>query len=614
MTSSASAAPPTVDRRLLAGFALAAALASVYLMRGADADLWGHLRYGRLFVEERGLPAADPFAWTSAGRQWSSHEYLSQVLLWLAYAAGGSAGLVVLKCLVGGAALFFLYAAIRLGSADARVWAPVLLVTSHVLGRWFLFRPQLFTFAFFAFFVWVLFRHLLGRRARLWLLPAATTVWANLHGGFLAGLGAVGLALLLRGVQKYNAASKGRQAPVGQEQEARAPCSPALWPLGLTLAACGAASLLNPLGWRLWPYLAAELSCDVNRRFIEEWQPLSAAHGWTAVTFLALLGLLLAAGLLAGNRPLAGLRPWQWLLSCLPLAVMACRSVRHVPICTLWVAPVLALLAQAAHEARAGRRWWQWAGTTVMALAAVPALLTFRFIAADPAPAVSTAGPVLGAHAPYGAAEFLRQHGPAGRVYNPLWWGSYLTWELYPDVLVSADGRNVTLFSSDQVAENLNFYLSEDADAGAPLRGRPDFLLVPADAPVLPRLRGDARWVLVFDDGDAAVFVPARGAVPAPSARILRKLRQNRPDRLTEAPERSTFLSQAVRMPAVKEQAGPPRRNGQQQRLFLLGTGQPARQRGLEAGGPTRAAGQPKGRENSHTFTVVEPVPVAPRV
>jgi hypothetical protein len=341
MSELTPAAPRTADRRLLAAFALAAALASVYMMRGADADLWGHLRYGRLIVEEGGLPAADPFAWTSAGRTWSSHEYLSQVLLWLAYAAGGPAGLVVLKCLVGGAAMFFLYAGIRLGSGDARVWALVLLLTSHVLGRWFLFRPQLFTFAFFAFFVWVLFRHLLGRRARLWLLPAVLPLWVNLHGSFLAGLGAVGFGLLLRGVQAYNVTGLRRR-----------PLWDATRPLALTLAACVAASLLNPMGWRLWPYLATELSCDVNRRFIEEWQHLSVAEqGWTAVTFLALLGLLLAVGLLAGNRPVAGLRPWQWLLSCLPLTVMACRSVRHVPVCTIWVAPVLALLAQAAHQA-----------------------------------------------------------------------------------------------------------------------------------------------------------------------------------------------------------------------------------------------------------------------
>jgi hypothetical protein len=496
--SPAAQAPPTADRRILTAFAVAAALASVYMMRGADADLWGHLRYGRLFVEEGGLPAADPFAWTSAGRQWSSHEYLSQVLLWLAYAAGGSAGLVVLKCLVGGAAVYFLYAGIRLGSDDARIWAPALLLTSHVAGRWFLFRPQLFTFAFFAFFVWVLFRHLGGRRARLWLLPATLPLWVNLHGGFLAGIGAVGLVLLLRATQVLNATGL-RWRPLWD----------ATRPLALTLAACLPASLLNPMGWRLWPYLATELSCDVNRRFIEEWHPLSVAEqGWTAVTFLALLGLLLIVELLAGNRPVAGLRPWQWLLSCLPLSVMAFRSVRHVPICTLWAAPVLALLAQAACERWAERGWWQRGWLLVTAAAAVPAVLTFRFIAADPAPVVSTAGPVLGSHAPYGAVAFLRGIA-GGRVYNPLWWGSYLTWELYPAVRVSMDGRNVTLFSREMVGENLTFYLAEDADPGTPLASRPDFLLVPADAPVLPRLRDDSRWRAVFEDHDAVVFVPA---------------------------------------------------------------------------------------------------------
>jgi hypothetical protein len=104
---------------------------------------------------------------------------------------------------------------------------------------------------------------------------------------------------------------------------------------------------------------------------------------------------------------------------------------------------------------------------------------------------------------------FLRGAGAGGRVYNPLWWGSYLTWELYPEVRVSMDGRNVTLFSGEMVGENLTFYLAEEADPGTPLAHGPDFLLVPADAPVLPRLRGDARWHAVFEDGDAVIFVPA---------------------------------------------------------------------------------------------------------
>src|SRR5690242_595614 len=166
----AAPAPLLSARRAFAALTILTALATVYAMRNADADLWGHLRYGRLFVEG-GPHAADPFAYTSAGRTWSVHEYLAQMLLWLAYSAGGPGGLIALKCLLGGAAVWCVYAAVRLGSDDALVWAPVFILAAHALGRWFLFRPQLFTFLFFALFVLLLFRHLLGRRGRLWLLP-----------------------------------------------------------------------------------------------------------------------------------------------------------------------------------------------------------------------------------------------------------------------------------------------------------------------------------------------------------------------------------------------------------------------------------------------------------
>lgn len=92
--------PATVDRRLLAGLAWVAALVAVYSFRTADADLWGHLCYGRLFLENGGRIVADPFAYTSEGRQWSTHEYLAQMALAQAYLWFGPAGLIGLKCVL----------------------------------------------------------------------------------------------------------------------------------------------------------------------------------------------------------------------------------------------------------------------------------------------------------------------------------------------------------------------------------------------------------------------------------------------------------------------------------------------------------------------------------
>ena len=104
---------------------------------------------------------------------------------------------------------------------------------------------------------------------------------------------------------------------------------------------------------------------------------------------------------------------------------------------------------------------------------------------------------------------FLRAHELEGKLYTPLWWGSYFTWELYPKIRVSMDGRNVTLFRPQDVTDNLIFYHEMDADLNIPFKdGRePDFLVVPADTPVLPRVREDSRWLLAYEDSSASLFV-----------------------------------------------------------------------------------------------------------
>ena len=191
-------------QRLSVVCALVVAGAAVYAIRITDADLWGHLRYGQLLVDNGGHIPEDPFAYTTAGRTWNDHESLVQMLFWLTYHHGGPVGLIVLKCLLGAGAIACLYSCLRLGLSDSRVWGPLLMITAVGLGWWFLFRPQLFTFLFLGLTVRLVVGYLLGRRGSLWPLPVILFVWTNLHGGFLAGLGVLGLGLGLRTLQAWN--------------------------------------------------------------------------------------------------------------------------------------------------------------------------------------------------------------------------------------------------------------------------------------------------------------------------------------------------------------------------------------------------------------------------
>jgi len=148
-------------------------------------------------------------------------------------------------------------------------------------------------------------------------------------------------------------------------------------------------------------------------------------------------------------------------------------------------------------------------------LALLPACLTVTVVYAEPRPSIRTGGTVLGVNHPCGAVAFLRNRGYKGNLYNPLWWGGYVTWELYPHVRVSMDGRNISLFSDAMVLENLKFYTdpARDADVSVPLQYPTDLLLVPANAPVLSRLRTDARWRQLYADRDSTLFQRADAAL-----------------------------------------------------------------------------------------------------
>jgi hypothetical protein len=482
-------------------------------MRQADPDLWGYLAYGRLFAEHGAPVVRDPFAYTTAPFLWVTFEYGAHLLLWWAFHYAGAAGLIAVKCVLGGIALYCLYRAIRVTSDEPFVWVPVFLLCTSAVSRFFLFRPQLFTFAFFALFIAVLMRLLLRRGAPLWLLPVAMLVWANTHGGFVAGLGALGLTILLRASENFtNHGWRVRRLVEGTGR---------LW---MTLGACTLVTFINPLGPMLWGYVLTELSHGSNRKYIAEWSPPSFSNDpWSLIVLTLLTVTVLVVGLVAWNRRVvAGPRAAYWAASCVPLLAMSYLSVRHVPLAAIWAGPVITLLgsrlsAELPSLVTFRRVWFLLRG-----FALLPVCLTFGIVYAEPAPVVRASGRVLGRTHPCGAVNFLRQNHIEGNVYNPLWWGSYVTWELYPHVRVSMDGRNISLFPDEMVVENMQFYSYDirEADLDAPFKHDTDLLLVPSDSAVLPRVGADRRWRRIYADRDAEIFVRVDSAAGARAAAL----------------------------------------------------------------------------------------------
>lgn len=104
---SATAQPAWLRPAVLALAALA--LFSMFSDAVRDADTWFHLRTGAYIVQHHQLPIPDPFSWTTylgrpayAGEEATrdlnlKHEWLSQVILYLVYAAGGFPAIVLFR-------------------------------------------------------------------------------------------------------------------------------------------------------------------------------------------------------------------------------------------------------------------------------------------------------------------------------------------------------------------------------------------------------------------------------------------------------------------------------------------------------------------------------------
>jgi hypothetical protein len=388
----------------------------------ADPDLWGHVRFGLDILRDHALPRHDPYSFTQ-DVPWVNHEWGSEALFAGAYQIGGVTGLVMLKALLVTLPLLIVWRALRGYATVARSGALVLVAWS-ALPLTGTVRPQLWSWLAAAALLVVL------RTRWRWTVPLLFAAWANLHGGWIVGLGLLAAWTLHEAV----ATSAAR-------------------PLLLVLLSL-AATLLTPYGVTLWSFLAATVR--VGRPAIQEWQPL-----WTAPT-IVWVPWLLAAGAFAWaawRRRLS----WPLVLGCVGLALASGRVIRLVPFfvlaTVLWGAPLPVPRASA-------RGWWLEAlAAGVVAIYAIVALAPMaRCLRADPswAPDVRVA-----------------LDGSTGTLAVPFDWGEYAIWRWGPRLQVSLDGRRETVYSDAVVAPQMA--LARNDPSGLPFlaAARPDLVWYP---------------------------------------------------------------------------------------------------------------------------------------
>lgn len=214
-----------------------------------DGDTFWAIKTGE-WISNNGIPITDPFSWTVFGQPWVAHEWLFDLLLYKLYSAFDYYG-IALFILIG---LFLLiYFLWKLYSSENIVHTVILMIiVIFMLKPGIVARPQVFGYAFFVYFFYVLYH----KREFLWTLPLVTVLWSNMHGSVILGIAMVLLQLVYDCVYRSVAQKK--------------------FTLNMKLFAVSVFvplfSLCNPYGTKLWAASYLLITNNLNMQIVE-WQP-----------------------------------------------------------------------------------------------------------------------------------------------------------------------------------------------------------------------------------------------------------------------------------------------------------------------------------------------------
>lgn len=492
-----------------------------------DPDLWFHLRAGQWVVEHKALHGAeDPFSYTtpyplSEGQlKGLRTQWLGQVFYYMLYRAGGYSGLAMVRSLmvVLPFALMYVYFTRRrdvhpLG-ALVSLAVPAMFISQLFYTSFE--RPQSVSFLL-AVLVYALLRRMRRqeRRGRLFYiqLPLIMAFWANLHGGYVIGVGIIAafIASELVGI----AIRKWRPGATNTLDTSAAP-----WPFIAACALGALGSALNPGGFMLinWVrslagsilmYGAAGLRQGVVMNDVMEYKSIwffseQLNDEWPY--FAAAIYIATGMGLLVKYITTRKLDPAEALVFGM-MAFFGTSYARGVVFAVLFCAFIN---CWSLHYLRASAR----SLAITLGMAAIAAVFLARLIAIspwqlDPEPPAAW----VENDYPEEAVRFLYERDVKGPMFNLMQWGGYLIWRANPRYKVFFDGREISM--------NMTRVYSEVVRGTAGWRGVLDvhgvnFLLVPVLArengvllPMLFRMamEGPGPWRLVYLYDNVAIFV-----------------------------------------------------------------------------------------------------------
>ena len=477
-----------------------------------DASIGWHIRNGELILHSHSITRTDPFS-TMSGEAWYAWEWLYDVAIAGAHHWFALNGVVLVTAvIIAGTFALTLRLSLRRG-ADLPVTA-VLLALSLGASMIHLFaRPHVLSWLLTIVWFQLLDSSERGDESvgnrRLWWLPVLMLVWANLHGGFVAGFVLLGLYLASYLFRYFRC----KQEEIHRDMGRR------LRKLGIVTAVTLATSLINPYGYRLHVHIYRYLSSRWLMNHIDEFLSPNF-HGVAEQCFVLIL-LITIAALALGRKP-----PLSQVLVLLFATYSGLYAARSLPVSSLLLTLVVApLLTQALRDAptnyrlasglRAFLSRWEGFGSRMAMLELnlrghawpLVALVLGLLLCAHPRrlgtyqfkDTQCINARFDGKRFPVQAAEIIAQRGIHEPIFSLDSWGGYLIYRLYPQIRVFVDDRH-DLYGEEFLKDYLKAVrLTPDWDSFLNTK-RVNWVLVPAESSLANMLLQTSQWTVIYRD------------------------------------------------------------------------------------------------------------------
>ncbi len=455
-----------------------------------EPDLWGRIKFGNDVLMLHNPHLVDHYNYVVKNVHWVDIEWLSGVILALAYNIAKTPGLLAVKFIIVSLILINIYHNLR--NAKFSVLVSILLLSLVVdlisVGT-FVIRAHLFTYLFLGLLISVILNYRYINKRYLFAIPLIFIFWVNLHGGFIAGLALYGLfviseILCIKLSNDYN-----NQLAENQQK---------ITILVLTLVLALGVTLFNPWGFVLLKTIF--VPDTLGRPEIPEWAPLNilSLNGlfYFVLLFLAIFSFL--------KSKLKIYLP-EFLIF-LILSIVPLIALRHLPLYGVSVVSLISLHLYSAIKqsflknlngfnlVQLNTQYFFFVCSILLAV-----MINFQIC--------KNAFILKYNDMPYGAMKLLQNTNTKGNLVVYFNWGEYIIYHLGSMIKVSMDPRRELVYPRNIYNDNIRFTLGVFDWDDILDKYDTNMVLVPKNIAAYNLMKLKSGYECVYDDSLSALFV-----------------------------------------------------------------------------------------------------------